>query len=158
MPKSIARPHNDFHWLALSSKSKMVLVKQAKPGTTYPELEKILEDKDSKGKDEPMKVSFRKVDPFDLWVSLNPTTHAACIAACKDPSVKNKSLSQPAGPSKSMHRSVQQPRQLCAYRCDFVMCSCGLNTTSRSQRTTRTFWKLCWSPGSAWAAWEASTA
>jgi hypothetical protein len=41
---------------------------QAKPGTKYPELEKILDNKDEKGVEETMKVSFRKVDPFDLWV------------------------------------------------------------------------------------------
>ena len=42
---------------------------QAKPDTTYPELEKILEERNaSSGSDETMKVSFRDVDPFSLWV------------------------------------------------------------------------------------------
>lgn len=42
---------------------------QAQPNSPYPELEKMMDEKNaSSGSDEPMKVSFRDVDPFSLWV------------------------------------------------------------------------------------------
>ena len=44
---------------------------QAQPNSPYPELEKMIDEKNtSSGSEEPMTVSFRDVDPFSLWVGL----------------------------------------------------------------------------------------
>ena len=34
----------------------------------YPELEKMMEEKDTKGTETPVKIVFRAVNTFDLWV------------------------------------------------------------------------------------------
>ena len=56
---------------------------QAAPNTKqYPELEKLVAEKDTKGTETPMKISFRAVNTFDLWVRPILTPSANFFPLC----------------------------------------------------------------------------